>query len=198
MVGWAFAALFVLGLFSVGDQAGAFADSEVAFSELFGDPSNRLRDIVGSALLVLSAICLGAFVQLLSRTATSGASALVPSAWVRSAGSLTAVAILIAGGTFATVPASLAIGDFFGDPGITASQNLLPSLGYVMLVAAALSMAVTMIAIARLRSFPRWLAISTPVVAVAIVVASPSVAFLALISVWVATVATVVTRNDTP
>ncbi len=60
IAGWVFAVTFFVGLFSVGDQAGAFADSDRAYAELFADTSHRVfQDLTGSVLLIVSAIAFG-------------------------------------------------------------------------------------------------------------------------------------------
>jgi hypothetical protein len=186
LAGWVFAVSFFVGLVLVGDQAGAFADSDRAYAQLFGDAPHRVEDLAGSALLIVSAIAFGSFVQFLAPSLQPGAALYGWTTVVRVSGLLTSAAMLVAGVAFATVPASLVIGDFFDDPGIVDGQNILPSLGYVMLVAGAvIPAAVVMIGSARLGLFPRWFVWVTPVAAVMLIMTAPMVAAMALLPVWV-------------
>ena len=196
IAGWVFAVSFFVGLFLVGDQAGAFADSDRAYAELFADTSHRVQDLTGSVLLVVSAIAFGVFVQFMAPALDPGASRYAWTVVVRVSGLLAAAAILVAGGAFATVPASLVIGDFFDDPGIVTAQNLLPSLGYLMLVGGAMIPAVVvMVGSTRLGLFSQWFVWVTPVVAVALIVTAPMVATMALLPIWVAVAAVLQSRN---
>lgn len=190
--GGIFALTFFVGLFLVGDQAGAFADSERAYAEIFSDTSHRVQDLIGSALLMVSAIALAAFAHLVVPPIEPSTRPDASSVLVRVGGTLASVAILVAGGAFLTVPASLAIGAFFDDPGIVTAQPLLPHFGYVMLVfGAVLPAAVLMVASTRLGVFRRWFVWATPVIAVLLVVTAPSVVALALLPIWVAVAAIV-------
>ncbi len=115
---------------------------------------------------------------------------------VRVSGLLAAAAILIAGAAFATVPASLVVGDIAGDPGIVSAQTLLPSLGYMLLVAGAMiPAAVVMVGSTRLGLFSRWFVWATPVVAVLLIVTAPMVSAMALLPIWVAVAAVLHSRN---
>jgi hypothetical protein len=195
--GWVFAVTFFVGLFSVGDQAGAFADSDRAYAELFADTSHRVfQDLTGSVLLIVSAIAFGVFVQFIAPALNPGESRYGWTVVVRVSGLLAAAAILIAGAAFATVPASLVVGDLTGDPGIVTAQNLLPSLGYMTLVAGAMiPAAVVMVGSTRLGLFSRWFVWATPVVAVLLIVTAPMVSAMALLPVWVAVAAVLQSRN---
>jgi hypothetical protein len=196
IAGWVFAISFFVGLVLVGDQAGAFADSERAYAELFGDTSHRVEDLTGSVLLIVSAIAFGVFAQLIAFALEPGASRYAWTLVVRVSGLLAATAILAAGAAFATVPASLVIGDFFDDPGIVTAQNILPSLGYVMLVfGAVIPAAVVMVGSTRLGLFSQWFVWVTPLIAVLLIVTAPMVSTIALLSAWVAVSAVLQSRN---
>ena len=187
--GWAFAVSFFVGLVLIGDQAGAFADSQRAYAELFGDSSHRVEDLTGSVLLIVSAIAFGVFAQFVA-PAQEPNGARPAAVVVRVSGMLGAAAILVAGGAFATVPASLIVGDFFDDPGIVTAQNVLPSLGYVMLVlGTVIPAAIVMIASTRLGLYPKWFVWVTPVIALLLIVTAGSVSLLALLPIWVASAA---------
>lgn len=194
--GWVFAVSFFVGLFLVGDQAGAFADSDRAYAELFADSAHRVQDLIGSALLIVSAVAFAAFVQFMAPPLEPGSPRYEWSVLVRIGGTSVAAAFVVAGGALATVPASLVLGDFYGDPGIVTAQNVLPSLGYVMLVVGAVVAALLVMgASTRLGLFPRWFVRATAVVAVLLIVTAPTVATMALLSVWVATAAVLQSRR---
>jgi hypothetical protein len=196
IAGWVFAATFFVGLILVGDQAGAFADSDRAYAELFGDVSHRLEDLTGSALLIVAAIAFGVFTHLVAPALGPDADRYVWTVVVRVSGLLAAGSILAAGAAFATVPASLVIGDFFDDPGIVTSQNILPSLGYILLVLGAMiPAAVVMVGSTRLGLFPRWFVWVTLVVAVVLIVTGPMVSAMALLPIWVAGAAVLQSRD---
>jgi hypothetical protein len=196
IAGWVFAVSFFVGLFLVGDQAGAFADSDRAYAELFGDVSHRLQDLTGSVLLVVAAIAFGTFAHLVAPAVQPDADRYGWTVVIRMSGSLAAASILMAGATFATVPASLVVGDFFDDPGIVTGQNLLPSLGYILLaVGVAVPAAVVMVGSTRLDLFPRWFVWVTPVVAVVLIVTAQMVVAMALLPIWVAGAAVLQSRN---
>jgi hypothetical protein len=197
IAGWVFAGSFFLGLVLVGDQAGAFADSDRAYAELFGDASHRVEDLAGSALLIVSAIAFGAFTQFIAPALGPDMDRYGWTVVVRVSGLLAAASILVAGATFATIPASLVVGDFTGDPGIVTAQNLLPSLGYLTLVAGAMiPAAIVMVGSTRLGLFSQWFVWVTPVVAVLLVVTAPMVAAMALLPIWVAVAAVLQSRNS--
>lgn len=189
--GWVFALAFLVGLMLVGDQAGAFADSERAYREIFEDASHRTEDAVGALLLMVSAVALGVFAHLLSSLSPDGetnrpASIVV----VRVSGILSAGAILTAGAAFLTVPASLIIGDFFGDPGIQTAQVILPHFGYIMLVVGAvIPVAAMMVTVTRLQVMPTWFRRATVPTVILLVVASTSVSGLVLLPMWAAAAA---------
>lgn len=96
IAGWVFAVSFFVGLFLVGDQAGAFADSDRAYAELFADRSHRVQDLTGSVLLIVSAIAFGVFVQFIAPALDPGASRYAWTVVVRVSGLLAAAAILVA------------------------------------------------------------------------------------------------------
>lgn len=199
VAGGIFVLAFLVGLILIGDQAGAFADSERAYREIFDDVSHRVQDVVGSVLLMVSAVALAVFAYLLSSlspddTATRPGSIVM----VRVSGMLSAVAILTAGAAFLTVPASLAIGDFFDDPGIETAQIILPHFGYILVVVAAvIPAAAMMVGSSRLRVLPLWFRRATLPVAVILVVVSMSVSGLVLLPVWVG-VAAITIRQTSP
>ena len=186
VAGGIFAATFFLGLLLVGDQAGAFADSESAYTEIFSDDSHRPLDLTGSLLLIVSSVAFATFALELAgmSDATSPSSVLM-----RVGGGLASVSILIAGAAFLTVPASLVLGDFYGDPGLVVAQPVLPHFGYIVLVVGStIPAAALMVASTRLAAFPTWLRWVTVVAAFLLVVTGGSVITMLLLPVWVATV----------
>lgn len=193
--GGIFAVTFFVGLLLVGDQAGAFADSERAYTEIFSDDLHRAQDLAGSLLLMVSAVAFGTFALQL---AAMGEATRPSSVVMRVGGGLAAVAMLMAGAAFLTVPASLLLGDFYGDPGLVTAQPALPHFGYILLVVGStIPAAALMVASTRFVAFPTWLSWVTVVAAVLLVVTGPSVITMLLLPIWVATVA-MVTRRAAP
>ena len=96
----------------MGDQAGAFADSESAYTKIFSDSSHRVLDLTGSVLLIVSAIAFGVFAHLLALTGEPSQPPRPSSLVVRVGGTLAAASILVAGAAFLTVPASLLVSGF--------------------------------------------------------------------------------------
>ena len=193
--GGIFAVTFFVGLVLVGDQAGAFADSEEAYTEIFSDDSHRTLDLAGSLLLIVSAVAFGTFALQL---AALGEATRPSSVVMRVGGALAAVSMLMAGAAFLTVPASLLLGDFYGDPGLVTAQPVLPHFGYILLVVgSAIPAGAFMVASTRLAQYPTWLRWVTVVAAVLLVVTGPSVITMLLLPTWVATVA-LVTRRAAP
>lgn len=192
--GGIFAVTFLVGLLLVGDQAGAFADPERAYTEIFSDDSHRTLDLAGSLLLIVSALSFGTFALQLAAT---GDVTRPSSVVTRVGGTLAAVSILMAGAAFLTVPASLLLGDFYGDPGLVTAQPVLPHFGYILLVVGStIPASALMVASTRLGGFPTWLRWVTVVAAVLLVVTGPSVITMLLLPIWVATVVLVTRRAD--
>lgn len=190
--GGIFAVTFLVGLLLVGDQAGAFADSDRAYTEIFSDDSHRTLDLAGSLLLMVSAVAFGTFaLQLGAAIDMTRPSSVV----TRVGGTLASVSILMAGAAFLTVPASLLFGEFTGDPGLVTAQPVLPHFGYILLVlGSTIPAGALMVASTRLGGFPTWLRWITVVAAVLLVVTGQSVITMLLLPIWVATVA-LVTRS---
>ena len=154
--------------------------------------------MVGSLLLMVSAVSLAVFAHLLSSLSNEDiprrpASTVV----VRVSGMLSAVAILTAGAAFLTVPASLGVGAFFDDPGIETAQIILPHFGYIMLVVAAvIPAAVMMIGSSRLQVLPVWFRRATIPIAVILVAVSMTVSGLVLLPAWAGVAALTIRRSS--
>ncbi len=190
-----FVATFAFGLLSVGDQAGAFADSEAAYTEIFSDDAHRVIDLIGSVLLILSAVAFGAFAL---QVAAMGDPTRSSTVVMRVGGTLASTSILFAGAAFLTVPASLLVGDFYGDPGLVTAQPVLPHLGYILLVVATtVPAAAFMIGSTRLDGYPGGWRSATLVIAVLLVVTGSSVITMLLLPIWVGAL-TLVGGRDTP
>ncbi len=197
--GGIFAVTFFIGLILVGDQAGAFADSESAYTKIFSDSAHRVLDLTGSVLLIVSAIAFGVFAHLLALTGEPNQPPRPSSLVVRVGGTLAAASILVAGAAFLTVPASLLLGDFYGDPGIVSAQPILPHFGYILLVVgSAIPAAALMVASTRLGEFPTWLTWVTVIAAILLVLTAPSVITMVLLPIWVAAVALIIRRRVSP
>ena len=194
IAGGIFAVTFFIGLLLVGDQAGAFADSESAYTDIFSDSSHRIQDLAGSLLLVVSAVAFGTFgLQL----AGSGDVTRPASTLARVGGGLASVSILIAGAAFLTVPASLLVGDFFGDPGLVTAQPVLPHFGFILLaVGTTIPAGALMVASTRLGSFPTWLKWVTFASAVLLVLTGSSVITVLILPIWVAVVTVSMRRSS--
>lgn len=190
--GGIFAVTFLVGLLLVGDQAGAFADSDRAYTEIFSDDSHRTLDLAGSLLLMVSAVAFGTFALQLGAAIDMTRPLSVVT---RVGGTLASVSILMAGAAFLTVPASLLFGEFTGDPGLVTAQPVLPHFGYILLVlGSTIPAGALMVASTRLGGFPTWLRWITVVAAVLLVVTGQSVITMLLLPIWVATVALVTRR----
>ena len=191
--GGIFVVTFSLGLLLVGDQAGAFADSERAYIEIFSDDARRPEDLAGSLLVIASAVAFGTFALQLGAMDE----AMRPSSvLMRVGGMLAAGSMLVAGAAFLTVPASLLVGGFFGDPGLVTAQPVLPHFGYISLVVgSAIPAAALMMGSTRLPGLPTWLRRFTFVAALLLVATSSSVITMLLLPAWVATLALTTRRG---
>lgn len=155
-----FAVLFVAAAVSLGDLLGSFADPDQAFVDRFADDGNRIRDIVGSYLLVLAGLAFVWFALALSREAEDHRAPLLVTA------ALTAGGMILAGVALAAVPWSISFGELVDDPGLQQGQAVLPQFGYVALALGAMAPAAAFVVIvARAPGLlPRWLSgISYPV-----------------------------------
>lgn len=171
----------------LGDLIGAFADSSASF-DYFDGSAERLRHVVGAYLLTASGLAFAAFVV----RATSSLDLSEPSAdnrTARLAAAVFAALVGLAAAASATVSLSVGFGQITGDPGITAGQELLPQLGYVVLfVPAALSGGHVIFLLARSAArssqLPRWMSGAGYVVASAQLLSFLSVPML-LLPLWV-------------
>lgn len=197
VAGALFALFFFVGLVLIGDQAGAFADSEAAFNELFADEAQRTQHVAGSLLLIVAAIAFAIYAYGVGDDPRLGPTPML-AVVVRASGVLAAGAMLGAGAAFLTVPLSLVMGDFFDDPGIVSGQAILPHLGYVLLVAGVgLAAAVVILAQAQVAGQPRWFVWFSRVSALLLVIGAPSVAGMGILPIWTV-VAVVARRGGTP
>ena len=184
-----FVVAFVVGLAQLGDLAGSVGGSDDTFVEHFSSGSQRAVDIAGSLLLVVAAMAFLYFTQLI--VAQAGPEARDHQAtwgFVRGAGTVVTVGIVVAALSFLTVPLSISFGEFFDEPAFGEGQAVLPQFGYVALtVGAMFPAAVMIVAIARLRFLPTWLTRLSYLVAVLLVVTSLSViTMFVLLPAWVA------------
>ena len=165
LYGVAFAVLFSLALtVLLGELFGAFADEAESFTPYFDSSAERFRHAVGAYAVAASGIGFLGFAV----TSTTGAVG-VPEVstgaqTARLTAAVFAASVGIAGAALATVSLSVGFGQITGDPGIRDSQELLPQLGYVIIVVpGALSAAFAIWLIARVgartAALPRWAAI---------------------------------------
>ena len=127
-----FALLFAIGLATLGDLLGSFADSDRTFATHFSDGANRTRDIVGSLCLVLAGFAMVWFAITVVGTRHDRRTPIIATA------SLAAGAMILAGLALVTVPLSISFGDLYDDPGLGVGQAVLPQFGYVALVIGAM------------------------------------------------------------
>jgi hypothetical protein len=186
VVGGLFAISFVVGMIFLGDLAGAFADRDAAFEAHFSSGANRAGDLIGSVLLIVAAATFLLFVSFLTEAADG--SEPIPSIVIRSLGGLVGGGLVLASACFATVPASIGVGDLTGDPGLQFGQAVLPQLGYVALVASMLLASAMIVTVSRFQVGPRWLAWSGYGLAVLLTLGSGAVSPVVLLAVWVALV----------
>lgn len=189
--GVAFAVLFSLALTALlGELYGAFADGAESFAPYFDSSAERFRHAVGAYALAASGIGFLGFAV----TSTAGAvrvpdvSSEVQTARLTAA--VFAASVGIAGAALATVSLSVGFGQITGDPGIRDGQELLPQLGYVIIVVpSAISAALAIWLIARVGArtavLPRWAATSGYIAAAAQLVSFYTLP-LVLLPLWVA------------
>ena len=159
--GVAFAVLFPTALtVLLGDLVGAFADSPTTFT-YFDDSAGRLRHALGAVVLTAAGLSFMSFVVHVT-TASDATGPDAEGRVARHSAAVFAALVGLAAAAFATVSLSIGFGRITGDPGIQATQELLPQLGYVVLfVPAALSAGLTVLLVtrsaARASLIPRWL-----------------------------------------
>ncbi|MGH3458324.1 hypothetical protein [Aeromicrobium sp.] len=189
-----FVILFVGSAVPLGELVGSFADSDAQFVTLLSDTGNRIGYVAGSVLLLLAGLAFVWFAHALSfDTGAFRAPLLVT-------GAAAAIGMIVAALAFATVPLSLLVGSFFGDPGLESGQAVLPQFGYVALGLGGTLPAAIFIAIAARTPdlLPRWLSISS--YPVAVLVALTAFLFLpfVLFVLWVVAATVAVSRRGRP
>jgi hypothetical protein len=188
---------FVVGLALLSEELGAFGDSDGTFVEHFSSGSRRGADIGGSVARAGAAAAFVHVKHLIALTQPEALDRSSQSGLVRAAGMLAGVFMFVAALALVTVPLSISLGEFFDEDGgaFGESQAVLPQFGFVALVfGAMLPAAVTIMAVARLGLFPRWLTRSSFLVAVLLAVSSGSVMTMVLLPIWVALSTVVLTR----
>jgi len=194
--GGVFVVTFVASLILLGDEVGAFADSDGAFVEHFSTGSQRGADIAGAFLLGVAAAAFMYFTHLLAASCPPS-NRLVTPVLVRTAGMLAGIFMVVAALALVTVPMSISMGHFFDEESkaFVEGQAVLPQFGYVTLVfGAMIPAAVTIAAVARLGLFRRWLNWLSISLAVLLALTSAMVASMVLLPIWVG-VATVASRR---
>ncbi|MGH8893645.1 MAG: hypothetical protein ACRDWY_10140 [Actinomycetes bacterium] len=190
--GIGFAVLFTLALtVLLGELVGAFADDAESFPPYFDTAPERLRHALGAYLLVGSGLAFLAFTVRATAGADDDSATATDARTARLAAAVFAALVGLASAALATVSLSVGFGQVTGDPGIREAQELLPQLGYVVLmVPAALSAALAVWLVARLgartATMPEWVAASGYVVAAAQLLSFYSLP-LALLPLWVLT-----------
>ena len=188
--GIGFAVLFTVALTALlGDLVGAFADSAESFRLYFDSSADRLRHAAGAYLLAASGLAFVAFAVRTTGAAGDPADGTSDARIARLAAAVFAALVGVAAAALATVSMSIGFGQIFGDPGIREAQELLPQLGYVLLmVPAALSAGYAIWLLARVgaraAALPGWVIIAGYVVAVAQLLSYYSLP-LFLVPLWV-------------
>ena len=189
VVGAVFVVTFVASLALLGDEAGAFGDSDRAFVEHFSTSSQRSADILGAFLLIVAAAAFMTFTHVTSSIGGDGSRPYAPVV-VRTAGMVAGMFMILAALALMTVPLSIAMGDFFDEGGggaFVVGRAVLPQFGYVVLVfGAMIPAAVTIVAVTQLRAFPTWLTWVSYSVAILLALTSTMVVSMILLPIWVA------------
>ncbi|HUF96613.1 MAG TPA: hypothetical protein VMM60_00700 [Ilumatobacter sp.] len=196
--GGLFVVAFVVGLALLSDELGAFGDSDGTFVEHFSSGSQRGADIAGSVALAGAAAAFVHFTHLIASRQSKALDRSSHSDLVRAAGMLTGAFMFVAALALVTVPLSISLGEYFDEDGgaLGEGQAVLPQFGFVVLVfGAMIPAAVTIMAVARLGLFPRWLTRSSFPVAVLLAVSSGSVMTMVLLPIWVALSTVAMTRS---
>ena len=190
LCGIGFAVLFTLALTALlGELFGAFADSAESFAAYFDSTADRLRHAVGTYLLAGSGFAFLAFTVKTTAGVLDDRELATDVGMARAAATVFASLVGLAAAALGTVSLSVGFGQITGDPGIRASQELLPQLGYVVLVVpGALSAALTIWLIASVcaqtAALPTWVVAAGYVVAVTQLLSFYSLP-LVLLPVWV-------------
>ena len=197
VAGGIFVAAFTVGLVLLSGLAGSFGDSDDTFVEHFSSGSQRGVDIAGSVSFVVAAVVFVYFTELIGSVVSETSTQTPALVLVRAAGMLAGVGMLVASLAFLTVPLSISFGELYDEVGgaFGDSQAVLPQFGYVALVVGAMvPAAITIVAITRLRLFPRWLTRFSYAVAVVLVLTSATLVTTILLPIW-ATFATLSLRR---
>ena len=189
---------FIASLVMLGDELGAFADSDEAFVEHFSTGSQRGVDITGAFLLGAAATAFMYFTHLLATSSPELSNRLVTPTLIRTAGMLAGIFMVVAALALVTVPMSISMGEFFDEESgaFVEGQAVLPQFGYVTLVfGAMIAAAVAIAAVAHLGLFRRWLTWLSFAVAVVLALTSAMVISMVLLPIWVGA-ATVAMRRS--
>jgi hypothetical protein len=169
ILGLSFVALFTLATtVLLRDLVGLFADPAADFPAHFDTTSERVRHALGAYALTAGGL---AFVGFALKLTAAGEPHL------RAQGARLTAAIFaglagLAAAALATVPLSISFGQIVGDPGIRDAQEILPQLGYVVLmvpaaIAAACSIWLMTQVASRTAALPPWVLVAGYVAAVA-------------------------------
>jgi hypothetical protein len=179
---------YLLAVVMLGPLLGSTADASTAFAEHFDDAGNRLRDVLGSLALLVTAATL-VWTAVTARHQTTGHPHRSSRDLSTIGGVVTASALVTASGLLMTVPLSRSIGELTDDPGIDVGvQAGVAQAGTVMLLVAALCLAVTSVLLARLgrqaHAIPRWTS-ATAWVTAATLALGVSIVLLVPFAAWI-------------
>lgn len=179
---------YLVAIITLGPLLGSSADASTAFADHFGDGGNRLRDLLGSLALLVSAAML-AWTTVVVRQQTGDLHQESSRDLSAMSGVVTASALVAAAGLLMTVPLTSSIAELTDDPGIDIGvQAGIAQAGTVMLLVAALCLASTTVLFARLgrraRVLPPWISVTAWVTAASLALGA-SVVLLVPFAAWV-------------
>lgn len=178
--------LFVIA--SLGPLLGSTADSSTAFVDHFASDANVRLDLVVSVLLAVVAALLVWTIVVIRDGLESQHEMRRLSDLVGALSVVSASGLLVAAGLLATVPLTTSIGKITDDPGIEPPvQAGVAQAGTIVLLMTMLVVGATFVIAARLGraagAVPRWIAVTSWVVAVALVLGM-SIALLFPFGAW--------------
>ena len=152
---------FLAGGALLGEVFGSSGDSDQTFIDRYGSSQNRVFDIAGSALLIVSGGALLVFVAAMRRL-LKPVDSLTADLFSLS-GAVVAILLMVAGTLFLTTPFSISFGGAYDDKGQFGGGHaaVLPQAGTFMVAFAAMPLAAFVVVLLNLANrrvalFPRW------------------------------------------
>jgi hypothetical protein len=178
---------YLVAIVMLGPLLGSSADASTAFTEHFDDDGNRIRDLIGSLVLLVAAAML-VWTAVVARSQSTLVATSVRDLSLIACG-VTASTLVVASALLMTVPLTSSIGELTDDPGIdTGVQAGIAQAGTVMLLVAALGLACAAVLLARLGrrigAVPGWITATAWAAAVTLCL-GVSVGLLVPFAAWV-------------